>query len=128
MNLANFETLYYKTKNGANPVKDFVNKLSFKTQRKFFVKIEWLEEHGPRLPEPHVKKLETDLYELRFEGEEGAIRVVYFFYIGKKIILVNGFKKKTQKTPRREIELARRRMMDFLKTLGACIVKEDQKK
>ena len=122
--MANFETLYYKTKNGHNPVKVFTDNLSFKTQRKFFVKIDWLEEHGPRLPEPHAKKLENDLYELRFEGEDGVIRIIYFFYIGRKIILLNGFKKKTQKTPRREIELAKKRMEDYLETLSACIVKE----
>lgn len=122
--MANFESLYYKTKNGHNPVKAFIDNLSFKTERKFFVKIDWLEEYGPRLPGPHAKKLDNDLYELRFEGEDGVIRIIYFFYIGKKIILLNGFKKKTKKTPRREIELAKRRMADYLETLSACIVKE----
>lgn len=122
--MALFETLYYKTGTGSNPVKVFIDNLSYKTQRKFFVKINWLEEHGPRLPEPHAKKLDNDLYELRFEGEDGAIRVIYFFYIGKKIILLNGFKKKTQKTPRREVELAKKRMSDYLETLSSCIVKE----
>ena len=121
--MENSECLYYKTKNGNNPVKVFIDNLSFKTQRKFFIKIDWLEEHGPRLPEPHAKKLENDLYELRFESEDGAIRIIYFFYIGKKIILLNGFKKKTQKTPRRQIELAEKRMKDYLETLSACIVK-----
>jgi phage-related protein len=122
--LDKFVCLYYKTKSGHSPVQAFIDGLSFKTQRKFFAKIGWLEEHGPRLVEPHAKKLEQDLYELRFEGEDGTIRVIYFFYIGKKIILVNGFKKKTQKTPRREIELAKRRMEDFLSTLSTCVVKE----
>lgn len=122
--MANFESLYYKTQNGHNPVKVFIDNLNFKTQRKFFVKIGWLEEHGPRLPGPHAKKLENDLYELRFEGEDGVIRIIYFFYIGNKIILLNGFKKKTQKTLRREIELAKKRKADYLETLSACIVKE----
>ena len=124
MDLANFESLYYKTKNGRNPVKEFVDNLSFKAQRRFFVKIDLLEDYGPRLPEPHAKKLENDLYELRFEGDDGIVRIIYFFYIGKTIILLNGFKKKTQKTPRREIELAKNRMADYLGTLSACIVKE----
>lgn len=123
-----FECLYYKTKGGHNPVKSFVDGLSFKTQRKFFVKIGWLEEYGPRLVDPHAKKLGRDLYELRFEGEDGAVRIIYFFYIGRKIILVNGFKKKTQKAPRREIELAESRIEDFLNTLSACVVKEGGRK
>lgn len=122
--MGNFECLYYKTKAGHSPVNVFIDRLNFKTQRKFFVKIDLLEEHGQRLPEPHAKKIEGDLYELRFEGDDGAIRVIYFFYIGKKIILLNGFKKKTKKIPRKEIELAKRRMEDYLNTLSACIVKE----
>jgi len=126
--LKNFESLYYKTKSGHNPVRAFINSLGYKAQRKFFVKIDWLEEYGPRLIVPHAKKLEGDLYELRFEGEDGAIRIIYFFYIGKTIILLNGFKKKTQKIPRREIELAKKRMADYLETLSACIVKEGQEK
>lgn len=82
--MRNFESLYYKTRVGHAPVQTFIDRLSFKTQRKFFTKIEWLEELGPRLPEPHAKKVEDDLYELRFEGEDGSIRVIYFFYVGKK--------------------------------------------
>lgn len=122
--MVNFECLYYKSKSGHSPGNIFIDNLSFKAQRKFFVKIDLLEEYGPRLPEPHAKKLEDDLYELRFEGDDTAIRIIYFFYIGKKIILLNGFKKKTQKVPRREIELAKKRMADYLESLSACIVKE----
>ncbi len=122
--MTNFECLYYKTINGRIPVMDFIDHLSFKTQRKFYVKIDLLEEYGPRLPEPHAKKIEQDLYELRFEADDGAFRIIYFFYIGKKIILLNGFKKKTRKIPRREVELAKNRMVDYLNTLDSCVIKE----
>jgi phage-related protein len=125
--LKNFESLYYQTINGNCPVQAFIDSLSFKTQRKYFSKLEWLEEYGPRLIAPHAKKIEEDLYELRFEGEDGAVRIIYFFYVGKKIILVNGFIKKTQKAPRKEIELARRRKDDFLNTLSSCVIERGRK-
>lgn len=113
-NVSNFEAVYYKTSNGRVTVKDFIDHLSFKAQRKFFAKIELLEEYGPRLPEPHAKKLTGDLYELRFEAETVGVRIIYFFYTGNKIILLSGFIKKTQKTPRREIESADKRMAEYL--------------
>jgi phage-related protein len=125
--MRNFESKYYKTGAGHSPVASFIDSLSYKTQRKFFTKIEWLEELGPRLAEPHSKKIEDDLYELRFEGEDGAIRVIYFFYVGHKIILLNGFKKKTRKLPKRELELAKKRKADFLTTLSSCVVEESAK-
>lgn len=126
--MGNFECMYYKTGAGHSPVATFIDNLSYKTQRKFFAKIEWLEEYGPRLTEPHTKKIEDDLYELRFEGEDGAIRVIYFFYVGKKIILLNGFKKKTKKIPKRELELAKKRRTDFLNILSVCVVEERERK
>jgi phage-related protein len=112
--LSSFKCHYYKTSSGRSPVKNFIDRLSYNTQRKFFAKIEWLEGYGPGLIEPHAKKIDRYIYELRFEGDDGFIRVLYFFYSKNKIILVNGFKKKTKKTPKKEIELANKRREDFL--------------
>jgi phage-related protein len=83
----------------------------------------WLEELGPRLIEPHAKKIDEDLYEFRFEGADGSIRILYFFYIGNKIILLNGFKKKTNKIPLKDIELAKRRRSEFLMSLSCNKIK-----
>lgn len=96
------------------PVRDFVDSLDIVAQRKFFYKVELLEEFGKSLPEPHTKHLEDGIYELRFKSSAGAIRVLYFFFIGSKIILTNAFKKKTQKTPKKEIELAKQRRKTYL--------------
>ncbi len=111
--MSNFECLYFKTRSRRSPVEAFVNKLNFKTQRKFFAKIPWLEEYGPRLPAPHAKKIDNDIYEFRFFGEEGTIRILYFFY-QNKIIFLNGFKKKTKKIPKKELETAKSRKEEFL--------------
>ncbi|MFC1594120.1 type II toxin-antitoxin system RelE/ParE family toxin [Candidatus Omnitrophota bacterium] len=111
--MGNFECLYFKTGSGRSPVEIFINRLDFKTQRKFFVKIAWLQEYGPRLSAPHAKKVDDDIYEFRFLSEEGAIRILYFFY-KNKIILLNGFKKKTNKIPKRDLETAKTRKEEFL--------------
>jgi len=57
-----YECWYFGSDNGRSPVEAFIDGLSQKTQRKFFTKIKWLEEYGPRLVEPHAKKIEEDLY------------------------------------------------------------------
>jgi len=61
------------------------------------------------LSEPHVKHLEGKLWELRLTGGDGIARALYVTAIGRRVIVVRAFVKKTQKTPRAEIELALRR-------------------
>jgi phage-related protein len=61
------------------------------------------------LGEPHVKHLEGKLWEMRLTGRDGIARALYVTVIGKRVVVVRAFVKKTQKTPRAEIELALRR-------------------
>ncbi len=69
-------------------------------------------EFGSNLGLPHTRKIETGLYELRVMGKEGIARVFFCTRIGKKIIMLYSFIKKSQKTPKKEIEIARRRMKE----------------
>lgn len=59
--------------------------------------------------EPHVKHLEGRLWEMRLTGRDGIARALYLTATGKRVVIVRAFRKKTQKTPRREIELALKR-------------------
>jgi phage-related protein len=61
------------------------------------------------LKEPHAKHLEGKLWELRLTGRDGIARALYVTAFGRRIVVVRAFVKKTQKTPRSEIELALRR-------------------
>jgi len=61
------------------------------------------------LSEPHVKHLEGKLWEMRLTGRDGIASALYVTAIGKRVVVVRAFVKKTQKTPRAEIELALRR-------------------
>lgn len=107
-------TYYYVTEFGKSPVKVFIDYLDFKSQRKFFFVKELLEEFGHRLPFPHAKYIGNSIFELRFKGHEGTVRVLYFFYHVNKAIFTNGFIKKANKTPRNEILIAIERRANFL--------------
>jgi phage-related protein len=65
------------------------------------------------LREPQVKHLEGKLWELRLTGRDGIARALYVTAIGRRVIVVRAFVKKTQKTPRAEIELALRRAKEI---------------
>jgi phage-related protein len=68
--------------------------------------------------EPLVKHLEGKLWELRRSSRGNIYRLLYFFFTGKRIVFVHGFQKKTQKTPRKEIETAVSRMNDYVERKG----------
>jgi phage-related protein len=82
-------------------------------QAKLFMMLEFLEEKGPALREPYSKSLEDGIFEIRAKQGSDITRVLYFFVVGRKVILTNGFVKKTQKTPKREIERAKRYRADY---------------
>jgi phage-related protein len=72
--------------------------------------VELIQTHGlERVREPYVKHLEGPLWEMRMKGRAGIARAVYVTAVGKRIVVVHVFGKKTQKTPRREIEIALKR-------------------
>ncbi|MEJ0062622.1 MAG: type II toxin-antitoxin system RelE/ParE family toxin [Alphaproteobacteria bacterium] len=67
-----------------------------------------------RMREPHVKHLEGRLWEIRLTGRDGIARAIYVTASGKRVVIVRVFVKKTQKTPRHEIELAHRRAKEVI--------------
>ena len=73
-----------------------------------------LEEKGKELRLPYSEHLEDEIFELRTKQSSNIIRCLYFFFVGNKIILTHGFKKKTQKTPPEEIERAKKYMKDYI--------------
>lgn len=62
-----------------------------------------------RVREPYIKHLEGCLWEMRLRGKDGIARAIYVTAIGQRVVVLRVFVKKTQKTPRREIELALKR-------------------
>ena len=74
--------------------------------------VELLREHGPNLRLPHSRALGDGLFELRPRGRSGIGRAFYCFLVGKRIVVVHTFVKKTQHTPDKELKLARKRMKE----------------
>ena len=71
---------------------------------------ELIQTHGlERVREPYVKHLEGPLWEMRLKGRSGIARACYVTALGRRIVVVHVFEKKTQKTPRREILTALKR-------------------
>ena len=67
---------------------------------------------GPNLCEPHTKAMGNGLFELRLKGAEGIARVFYCTLVGKRIVMLHSFVKKSNRTPARELEVAMGRMKE----------------
>lgn len=112
-----FEIIFYETKKGERPVKDFLDGLDRKQRVKMLGLMSVLKEKGNLLREPYSKCLRDGIFELRCKVGSNTTRVMYFFYYDKKIIMTNGFVKKTQKTPQSEMELALKRKQDYIERM-----------
>lgn len=108
-----FDIEFYRLENGKAPVEEFLDSLNPKMRNKAVRGLELLEEFGNTLREPNSKAMSDGLFELRIKFSSDITRIFYFFYINKKIVLTNGFVKKTQQTPPAEIELARKYKADY---------------
>lgn len=75
--------------------------------------LELVEEFGPNLGKPHTAPMSEGLFEIRAKGKEGIGRSLFCTKKGKEIIILHSFVKKTQRTPKKELEIARRRMKEL---------------
>ncbi len=116
--MSKFKVDTYKKSDGVEPVSDFILGQHAKMQAKILRTIELLEDYGNTLGEPHSKHLDDGICELRVKVSTDITRVLYFFCVDKKIILTNGFVKKTDKTPHSEIKLAKKYRDDYLTREG----------
>ncbi|MBQ4159859.1 MAG: type II toxin-antitoxin system RelE/ParE family toxin [Clostridia bacterium] len=110
-----YSVKFYKDKNGNEPVKEYLTSLAARTDKdsrinlnkiREYIKI--LAEYGTRAGEPYIKHIDGDLWELRPLRN----RIMFFCYDGEQYVLLSHFIKKTQKTPTREIDNAKRLMQD----------------
>jgi phage-related protein len=75
--------------------------------------VELLSEYGPSLRLPHSRAFGGGLFELRPRGRAGIGRAFYCFLVGKRVVVLHAFIKKTKQTPDRELKLARRRLKEL---------------
>ena len=108
------EVNFYKTADGKCPVEEYLRSLSAEVRSKI-AKVFEIVRNMEVVPKQYFKRLDgTEFYECRVAFRGNSYRMLGFFYGGNLIILTNGFMKKTQKTPRKEIKLCERRKKDFL--------------
>lgn len=94
-----FEIIFYDRPDGTEPVREFLDSLDVKMRAKMVREIELLAVNGIELREPYSKAIGDGIFELRAIVGSDISRVLYFFFIGRKIILTNGFIKKSNRTP-----------------------------
>jgi phage-related protein len=75
--------------------------------------VELLVEHGPNLRLPHSRSMGEGLFELRPRGRSSTGRAMYCFLVGKRVVVVHAFIKKTQQTPDRDLKTARKRVKEL---------------
>lgn len=93
-------------------VEQFILKLSPGLTAKYLHLTDLMLEFGANLGMPHTRPMSDGLIELRVKGQEGIARVFYCTLSGKRIVMLHGFIKKSQKTPPNELGIARRRMAE----------------
>ena len=108
-----YEVVFYEKANGEVPVEDFLESLPIKLREKTLRSLALLQELGPRLRGEEAEYIRGGLFELRTKFGSDITRILYFFFVGQKIVVTGGFVKKSQKTPQREIERALRCKRDW---------------
>lgn len=110
---------FYRNAKGEEPIKEYLTQLQGEIETnknsrikisKIYQYIQALEEYGTRVGFPYVKHIDGDIWELRPLQD----RIFFFYYKDNTFILLHYFQKKTQKTPPREIEQAKRNLNDYL--------------
>ena len=115
-----FNIAFYEKDDGKSELWDFIESLRLSSgkskdsriqYRQILLYIQMLQDNDTRLPESITKHIDEDIWELR----PGDNRVLYFFCHENTFVLLHHFRKKTKKTPRREIEKAKRERNDYLR-------------
>ena len=108
---------FYKDKNGNEPVAEYMADLAQKKDKDSRIKlnkirdyVKTLSEYGTRAGEPYIKHLDGEIWELRPLRN----RIFFVGWINGSYVLLHHFMKKTQKTPAREIEKAKRELADLI--------------
>lgn len=102
-----FEIEYYSP-----AVMDEITALPLTLRARYFHLVDRMETHGPDLGMPHTRAMGGGLLEMRLKGREGIARVLYCTMVGRRIIILHGFIKKTDKTPAKELTIAQKRMQE----------------
>jgi phage-related protein len=114
-----YEVIFYKDSQGREPIKEYLYELKQKSLRsksdrilfeKILSYIKTLQQYGTRTGTPIVKHIDGNIWELRPLNN----RILFFYWMDDTFVLLHHFTKKTQKTPPKELDQARRNLKEFL--------------
>jgi phage-related protein len=105
-----FNITYY-----SQEVQDEIVSLPVTLQARYIALTNRMLEYGPHLGLPHTDAFGGGLFELRLKGVEGIARVFFCTMVGQEIVMLHSFIKKTQKTPEKELKIAKQRMKELKK-------------
>lgn len=109
-----WKIIYYISSSEDNPFSDFLDTLEHSSQSKILRVLHNIQEYGLDSAIPHIKKLSgTPFWEIRILGKD-SIRVIYVMPAKFQVFVLHGFKKKTQKTPLKELEIASKRYHEYV--------------
>lgn len=103
---------FYEDRRGKRPALDFINGLPKWEQAKVYNSFRLLVEFGTLLGMPHARHIQGKLWELR----PGGVRLFYFTYENNQFVILHGFRKQTNQTPKIEIDVALRRLRELEQT------------
>ena len=118
-----YQVIFYEDKNGKSELYDTLMDLTKKAEsnkdariqlKQITFHIELLKQEGTKLPNNITKHIQDNIWELR----PGNNRVLYFYYKNNTFVLLHMFRKKTQKTPKSEIDKAIRESTDYIERMG----------
>jgi len=109
-----WQIVFYQDRQGNIPVQDFIIEQSAKVKAKILRYIDLLQEFGLSLGRPYVEKLRgSDVWELKMRHGSDYYRILYFASSERRFVLLHAFLKKTEKTPKTEIDIAQDRISDY---------------
>jgi phage-related protein len=110
MSSSKWSIVYYCTASGESVVEEKVLSYGAKESARILRTVDLLEEFGTGLSDDYVAHIEEKIWELRIS----RYRVLYFAFHNKQFVLLHSFMKKTNKTPKKEIKIARNRLDDYI--------------
>jgi phage-related protein len=96
-----------------NSVEEAILNMPPKIQARMLKLLELVEKHGANLGPPHTKPMRDGLFEIRAKAQEGIGRSLYCYLKGQHIIVLHAFIKKSNKTPKPDLDLARKRQSEI---------------
>ncbi|HKV45161.1 MAG TPA: type II toxin-antitoxin system RelE/ParE family toxin [bacterium] len=111
-----WSTVFYVAPSGRAPVGEWLDGQDEEVQERAVALLQLLRDQGGRLGMPHAKHLRKKVWELRFQARSGAYRLLYAAVSGQRILVLHGFRKTTQETPRGELRIVEERLAEFVRS------------